>query len=109
MSLGESMDESLVTDLDTKEKRRGQVLNKAIEVINGERQDAYGNPEDNFSLIAQFWNVYINKVDLPLGPHDVAVMMTLMKVARIASGTQKEDSYVDAAGYIGLAADMAAR
>lgn len=93
------------------EPQLGRVLEDAVKLINGERQDAYGKPEDNFSTIASLWNLYIEnrkvKYSYLLTPHDVAVMMALLKIARIATGTQKRDSYVDAAGYIGLAADLA--
>lgn len=82
---------------------RGRVLNKAAAVVNGARQDEYGNPEDNFALIGALWSVYTG---YDFTPHHVAMMMALLKVARIKSGTGTEDSYTDACGYIALAADM---
>ena len=36
----------------------------------------------------------------------IALMMALMKIAREMHGAGKEDNMIDAAGYIGLAADM---
>ena len=39
---------------------------------------------------------------------DVAMMMTLLKVARIRSGTATDDSFVDAAGYIACGGEIAA-
>ncbi len=83
---------------------RGKVLDEAKTVINGERQDQYGNPEDNFTTIAELWSAYKGTTITPL---DVAIMMSLLKIARISTGTDKRDSYVDCAGYIGLAADIA--
>ena len=83
---------------------RGAVLDEAKRVINGERQDQYGNPEDNFRLIAEMWSIYLKR---GITPKDVALMMHLLKVARIVSGTDKRDSYIDACGYLALAADMA--
>lgn len=82
---------------------RGRVLNKAAAVVNGARQNEYGNPEDNFALIAQLWSIYTGH---EYGPHDVAIMMALFKIARIKSGTGTEDSYTDACGYVALAADI---
>ena len=38
--------------------------------------------------------------------HDVAMMMALMKIARIVHGAGGGDSYLDAAGYIALAYDL---
>lgn len=89
-------------------KERGTVLDKAKAIINGDRQDQYGNPEDSFYTISQLWNIYIRTRPLPntLTEKDVAMMMALMKFAREMKGAGKEDNLIDAAGYIGLAADM---
>ena len=40
---------------------------------------------------------------------DVAMMMTLLKVARIKTGHYKADSYIDACGYLAFAAEIAGR
>ena len=82
---------------------RGTILDKAKETINGARQDAYGNPEDNFSAIAKLWTAYTG---IEFTAHDVAMMMALLKVARIKGGAGREDSYIDMCGYAALAADM---
>jgi hypothetical protein len=85
---------------------RGSVLIEAHKVINGERQNVYGSPEDSFALIAEYWRVYLKRVDPWLTARDVAIMMTLFKIAR-ESNQHRRDNLVDAAGYIGIAADMA--
>lgn len=86
---------------------RGHILLDAYKVINGERQDQYGSPEDNFRLIAQLWNVAFNdKLVAGFTAHDVAIAMSLLKIARIQTGAGKADSYVDLAGYAALAADI---
>jgi hypothetical protein len=41
-------------------------------------------------------------------PHDVAIMMALLKIARTQTGVYNRDDYVDAAGYIALAHRLAA-
>lgn len=96
-------------------KERGSVLDEAKAIINGARQDQYGNPEDSFETIGDFWSAYIrNKMRMRCGildmsrvdSKDVALMMALMKIAREMHGAGKEDNMIDAAGYIGLAADM---
>lgn len=90
--------------MEVSEKReRGRILKDAQVLINGTRQDQYGNPEDNFQTIADLWAAYTGR---PFSAHDVAVMMALMKCARIRTGTGTEDSYTDACGYLALAADM---
>ena len=57
--------------------------------------EEYGKLEDNFNLIAQLWSVYMNTSFMA---KDVAMMMALLKIARIKTGV-KADSYVDLAGY----------
>jgi hypothetical protein len=101
---------------------RGQVLRDALNVINGERQDQYGAPEDSFALIAEYWEVYIRNALLRMSQErgielqdvlfeefirddDVAFLMTLFKIAR-ENFQHKKDNLVDAAGYLGIAGDM---
>lgn len=82
---------------------RGAVLDEARKTINGDRQDAYGNPEDSFSMIAELWTAYLDKY---VSPQDVAMMMTLFKIARQKTGKGKRDNFVDMCGYTAIAADM---
>lgn len=88
------------------ENRRGRVLLKAVEIINGERQDSYGNPEDTFEEIAWVWNWWLDSDNAPITAADVAMMMALMKIAREKNGSGKTDNVVDACGYLGLYEDM---
>lgn len=46
-----------------KRTERGTVLDEAKIIINGERQDQYGNPEDNFALIARLWSAVTGQHD----------------------------------------------
>jgi hypothetical protein len=103
--------------------KRGKALRKAMEIINGERQDSYGNPENSFALIAKYWNTYLieiqkavlvkygfdpkdyDLVDM-LESRNVAEMMTLFKIARMTGQKTTPDNYADAAGYIGIAGDL---
>ncbi len=74
------------------------ILDKAAEIVSGERQKQYGHVKDNFELIARLWGGYLEKSDL--NASDVAHMMILLKVARAsAHGNYHEDSCVDIAGY----------
>lgn len=101
--------------------QRGQVLLDAHEIINGDRKQSYGNPEDTHGVIAELWNGYLqalSKVQASSGEprmantstrlhdKDVALMMVLFKIGRELNGAGCKDNMVDAAGYIALAADM---
>jgi len=82
----------------------GKCLDEAKNIINSERQDSYGNPEDSFELIAEYWNVYLTgKIDLT--SKDVAHMIMLFKLARCQGQSPSRDNYIDIAGYASIAAD----
>lgn len=84
------------------EKMRGLVLDEAKNVINGDRQDMYGNPEDSFKLIAKYWSTYL---EVDITARDATLMMVLFKLAR-EKNQHKRDNIVDAAGYLGILGDM---
>jgi len=83
-------------------------LTEANTIIEGDRKDQYGNPEDAFGDIAAYWNVHmVNKgyIDAwQLTAEDIAIMMVLMKVAR-EENQHKRDNAIDAIGYLALYAD----
>lgn len=77
--------------------KRKELLEEAAKITNGARQEHYGTPENNFSRIAELWNDYTGTAQFSAS--DVAAMMILLKVARIASDPKHLDSWVDIAGY----------
>ena len=85
---------------------RAEILDAAKKIVTGDREKQYGKPEDNFAVIAEFWTTYIGH---PISSEDVAIMMALLKIARIRSGNYKTDSFVDGVGYLSLAAEIAGR
>lgn len=82
---------------------RRECLETAEHMVNGDREHDYGTPEDNFKTIAGLWSVYLGK---EISSLDVAMLMALMKIARIKAGT-KPDSFVDLAGYAACGAEIA--
>lgn len=96
--------------------KRGKILLKALDIINGERQDQYGSPEDSFSLIADYWTTFLKSRDLipskgsyhalKISPKEVSEMMMLFKIARMSGQKPSLDNYLDLVGYAGIAADM---
>lgn len=84
-------------------------LETARRIISGNREEQYSGPEDSFAQIAEHWNVYlrrrldgIDSSEVNLRADDVAVMMTLLKLARLTTGgTNQADTWVDVAGYAG--------
>ena len=80
---------------------KSEILKTAENIVNGDREKQYGKAEDNFNTIANLWADYLSAKDGPtdIKPKDVAAMLALLKIARIASGHAKEDNWVDLAGY----------
>tara|TARA_R110000823_G_scaffold242581_1_gene367027 strand:- start:145 stop:462 length:318 start_codon:yes stop_codon:yes gene_type:complete len=85
-------------------------LNKAASLVGGDRANTHGDKEANHSNIANLWAAYLRNKPLDdecLTPHDVAMMMVLLKVARTQAGSHNPDDYVDMAGYAGIAGGLA--
>lgn len=88
---------------------RAEVLEAAAGCVLANRQAVYGPPEMNFATIAGMWDVYLAaRKQGPLQAHDVAAMMVLMKMARLAVTPEHRDSWVDGAGYSACGARCAA-
>ena len=88
------------------ETTRKSILAEAERCVCTDREKEYGNAENNFALIARLWREYLD-TDNAITAHDVAIMMALLKIARIATGRFKADSYVDACGYLACAGEIA--
>lgn len=89
---------------------RADILHAAEKCVCGQRETDYGTPEDNFKAIAKLWEAYLNKactrgVNVRVEAKDVAVMMALLKIARIARGGGKADNWIDLAGYAACGAE----
>ena len=80
---------------------KSEILKTAENIVNGDREKQYGKAENNFNTIANLWADYLSvKVEpTDIEPKDVAAMLALLKIARIATGHAKEDNWVDLAGY----------
>lgn len=95
-------------------QEREQVLRDAIGLIVGDRNTDYGDPYDDFGLTADLWHAYLARTNQRTGsfviePHDVAVMMALLKISRLSWTPTKRDHWVDIAGYIGCGWDCVVR
>ena len=83
--------------------KRSEILEQARVCVCGEREQDYGSPEDNFTLVGRLWEAYTG---MRYSAKDVAMMLALLKVARIKTGV-KGDSFVDLAGYAACAGEIA--
>lgn len=81
---------------------RKALLQQAIQMVNGGREQDYGSVESNFKRIADMWSAYLrNRVhpESVLSGTDVALMMVLFKMSRLQVSPEHRDSWVDMAGY----------
>ena len=78
-------------------------LYHAIELVGGDRQKDYGDKVDNHNNIAKLWSAYL---DIPVTAHDVAILMSLLKVARTKLGAVSKDTYVDMSAYSAIAGEI---
>lgn len=84
--------------------KREEFLERVKSIVCTDRNQQYGEPEDNFTVIANLWRDYLRgagvKIDF-LEPYDVAMMMVLFKVGRAATAQDRptEDTFLDIAGY----------
>lgn len=76
------------------------ILEEAQGLIHGVRNKSYGHPRDNFRNIALLWNAYLDG-KTEISELDHAVLMILVKVARLKNDGYHRDSVVDIAGYAG--------
>jgi hypothetical protein len=71
------------------------ILREAERLTRGDRNDDYGHPKVEHDRIAAYWSIFVG---VPIRAEQVAMMMVLLKVARLGH-RYKRDSLVDIAGY----------
>ena len=85
---------------------RGDILDTAKEYVTKDRAADHGDMEDNFNMIADYWSLHLEQ---HIDAHDVAVMMTLLKVARIKSNPYHMDNFIDGAGYLACGGELVSK
>ena len=84
-------------------QQNGNILLKAHDLVNGDRQAAYGSPKESFAVTAKLWTEYMGR---EFKPKDVAMFLALVKIAR-ESYSHSRENLIDACGYLAIAADLA--
>ena len=78
-------------------------MNRAALINRVEQKVITDAREDSFDEIAALWSVYLHH---PVTGEDAAMMMILLKVARVMKRVSIDDSLVDIAGYAACAAEI---
>jgi hypothetical protein len=85
--------------------KRADILATASEYVTKDRAATHGDAENNFRRIANLWNAYLGVDDI--SATDAAVMLALLKVARIRSNPTHPDNWIDIAGYAACGGEIA--
>ena len=77
------------------------ILDEALKLTTGDRQNVYGHPADDFEKVAQMTKpiiaaIYEGRIDPRLGH---SLYMVCVKIARLLNTPDHRDSIVDGAGY----------
>jgi hypothetical protein len=92
--------------------KRAEILRQVEQIICRDRQDTHGKPENTFNLIAAYWSIYLSQEmqqKVFIDGSDVAVMMTMFKLARMQVNPQHEDNVLDGIGYLAIAGELFSR
>ena len=87
-------------------KLREQVLDAAKTLLVGQRAADYGDAVESFNRLALLWSAVL---DHNVTPEQVALCLLQLKVSRLCVTPTHQDSWIDAAGYAALGAEIAAR
>ncbi len=79
------------------------MLDEARKIVYGQRQKDYGPARENHENIARFWSAVLG---IPITPEQVVLCMIGLKMARLSHSPNHRDSWVDIAGYVGVADKM---
>ena len=87
------------------------ILDEAARIVEGDRNNVYGHPLDDFTAVGKQWAIYLTRwldthhpgllngpiPDIP--PSVVACLMIALKINRVMKTLGHRDSLVDIAGY----------
>jgi hypothetical protein len=82
------------------------MLRHAATLVGGQRAKDYGDKTENHQRIADLWNYWLDSKFGKITAYDVAIMMLLLKVARLMHTPGHSDSHVDIAGNASIAEEI---
>lgn len=79
---------------------RAELLDEAKGLVLNDRNNCYGEPDQDFKRTAVMWNALgLSVRGEPVEGYHVAMMMAALKLSRLAWSPAKMDSWADLAGY----------
>ena len=83
---------------------RDEILNEAARLISQDRHEQHGDAHQNFHHIAAGWSEILG---WKVAAHEVGLCMAWVKISRAVSTPDHADHYIDGAGYMALAGEIA--
>lgn len=78
------------------------LLQRAEELVYGDRNEVYGHPLDDFSRQAALLNILFDKkLKVLFSAEDIPLLMLAVKMSRLTETPNHYDTWVDVAGYAG--------
>ena len=93
--------------------KASEMLEHAAALVGGQRAQDYGDKTINHKRIADLWNAWLSETrteypgHITIMPYDVAMMMLMVKIARLMHTPGHQDSHVDIAGYAAILEEIA--
>jgi hypothetical protein len=97
-----------------------EMLDAAANLVGGQRAEDYGDKYVNHFRIAKLWTMWLEErkstwvpdgdeedMEFQITPYDVAMMMLLVKVARLMHSPGHQDGHIDIAGYASVMEEIA--
>ena len=78
---------------------RKDTLETALDIIQGDRHNEYGPAQDHFKEAASVWSLIMKK---EVTPAQVILCLAALKLVRLSTKNDHQDSWVDLAGYAAL-------
>ena len=82
--------------------KHAEILSSATDLYK-DRGLSYGHPSDNMARAARLISAYL---EMPVEDYQVAVILSLVKIARTIEDGTRVDSWVDAASYLAIAGQL---
>lgn len=87
---------------------RADILDEAKRIVTQDRNRQYGPPEDLFAAIGMIWlGLDLARGDRARNAVDVGLYLAALKLARASANPGHRDSFVDGAGYLACAGEIA--
>lgn len=87
-------------------KRARAILELAASLVDGDRNDTYGDAKTQFESTGRMWAEVLG---VPVTGEQVALCMALVKINRLITNTGHADSWTDGAGYLALGGGIASQ